>query len=705
MAAVVLAPIVAGVLEDLPAFCLDLLIFVGLFLRLARPPAPRLLPSPAVAVPALALLLLGLLSLVSSVYPYATLAAWIHWSAWLTAAGLCAEAGRRPEGRQRVAGALLLGCGYVVVQGMQEYLYQAFREGNRSWRTFSTFFSPNLLAAYLEALIPLTLAVYLRAERRPATVLTGFLAALQIGTLFATGSRGGVLLLAGGMAAFAVMAAVRRVRPTRQDLARAVALLLVTLPLLAVTGRPILGRVQRSRADTAQASAGAATSDGASAPAEPAEAGAEAQSNQFRRLTWRSTLTMVKERPLQGFGLGAWRFVHPRFAIAGFTRMAHQSYLQLAAEIGVPGLLAFLALLAATVFSLLWAGPATPEEAWLVPGIGAGLAASAAHNLIDYSWYVYGTALPFWALVGLVWAFAQRGRETASPAPGRRELAAARVAATVWLAVTTWLAVAASYHARAAGAAALARQEASGSAGYALLEEAESLAQRAASLNPLAAEPWVLLGDIRRSRREFGAAVEAYGAAARRAPTWSIPRYRQGAALAGSGDLPGAIQAYEAGLRDDPHSTELLAHLAEAQIAAGRRADAHATYERLLGVAAGPSGQVTALEQMRDYRPALAHQYLGQEAEDRGHVGDAIAHYESGATLLHRRRRDLLAGGLATIEAAGQLDPAVERDLLQREQWLWERLRILHERRGHSAKAQWAREQAEDAAKHPLKLP
>lgn len=710
LAALVLSPILAGVLDDLPALSLDLLLFVALFLRLARPPVLRAVLSPAVAVPAGALLLLSLLSLASSVYRYATLAAWLHLGAWLAAAGLCADLMRRPEGRQRVIGALLVGGAYIVVQGLQEYLYQAYREGNRSWRTFSTFFSPNLLAAYLEALIPLVLAVYLRARSRPAALLSGFLAALAVGTLFATGSRGGVLMLAGGMLVFAVVATARRVRPSRADLTRAGALLLVTLPVLAATAWPIIGRVERIRADAAPADrvanpAPTAGDAAPAAPAAPAPAGAEAQSNQFRRLTWRSTLAMVKERPLQGFGLGTWRYVHPRYAIAGFTRMAHQSYLQLAAEIGVPGLLAFLALLGVTAVLLLRAPAGEADEAWLVPGIAAGFAASAAHNLIDYSWYIYGTALPFWCLVGLSWGLGQRGAVEEDAEAHRQSPAPARVAAFAGVALAAWLAIAASFQARASGSAALARQETSGSAGFALVKEAESLAQRAAGFNPLDAEPWVLLGGIRRSEREFGAASEAYRAAARRAPTWSIPLYRQGEALAGSGDLDGAIAAYEAGLRNDPHSTQLLEALAEAQTAAGKRDDARATYERLLAVAASPAGQVTALEQMRDPRPALAHQYLGQQSEAQHRLDEAIAHYEAGARVLQNRRRDLLAGGLATLTAAGQLDATVERDVLEREGALWERLARLYAQRGEATKAQWARSQAQDAERNVPKLP
>src|SRR5207247_3901101 len=98
---------------------------------------------------------LGLLSLLASGYKYATLAAWTHWTCWLILAMLCAAMAQGPRGGERLLAALLLGAGYVVVRGMQEYLFQAYRMHLTSWRTFSTFMSPNLLAAYLEMLIPL----------------------------------------------------------------------------------------------------------------------------------------------------------------------------------------------------------------------------------------------------------------------------------------------------------------------------------------------------------------------------------------------------------------------------------------------------------------------------------------------------------------------------------------------------------------------
>src|SRR5262249_49612209 len=174
----VLAPIGAGTLEELPSFCLDILILLAALLRLGRAPSLARVVPRAILVPAAALSSLGLVSLAVSVYRYATLAAWLHWTCWLILALLCAGAARETGGRDRVIGALLLGSAYVVVRGLQEYLFAAFREGLTSWRTFSTFLSPNLLAAYLESLIPLTIAVCLRDARRPVAILTGFLCAL-----------------------------------------------------------------------------------------------------------------------------------------------------------------------------------------------------------------------------------------------------------------------------------------------------------------------------------------------------------------------------------------------------------------------------------------------------------------------------------------------------------------------------------------------
>jgi tetratricopeptide (TPR) repeat protein len=260
--------------------------------------------------------------------------------------------------------------------------------------------------------------------------------------------------------------------------------------------------------------------------------------------------------------------------------------------------------------------------------------------------------------------------------------------------------VAASYQARADGASALARQSPASGDRFGLVRNAEAAARTAAAINPLDAQPLLLLGAIERAMGQPREAAEAYQAASRRAPTWSIPRYRLGEALKEAGDVEAAIAAYRAGLQEDPNATEILLALAKAQLAADRREEARATYERLAAVARSPAGTVTALEQMRDYRPAEAEEFLGSEAEREGREEAAVTHYEAAAKLLQTRRRETIAGGSTMLQLVGQYSPEEEERLWKLERDLWERLARLYTRRGDTTRAADARAAAADAAEH-----
>lgn len=60
---------------------------------------------------------------------------------------------------------------------------------------------------------------------------------------------------------------------------------------------------------------------------------------------WTSTIDMIKEKPLLGWGLNNYSRIHYRFAGTMDSWYTHNCYLQMASEIGIPGLLAFLTLL------------------------------------------------------------------------------------------------------------------------------------------------------------------------------------------------------------------------------------------------------------------------------------------------------------------------------------------------------------------------
>ena len=108
----------------------------------------------------------------------------------------------------------------------------------------------------------------------------------------------------------------------------------------------------------------------------------------------RSSLAMVRDRPLTGFGLGAWSSAYPAYARyddGTFVNQAHNDWAQWAAEGGVPFFLLMLigmATLARAAWRSLW---------------GLGLMAVFLHALVDYPFEQRpALAAYFFALAGVL---------------------------------------------------------------------------------------------------------------------------------------------------------------------------------------------------------------------------------------------------------------------------------------------------------------
>lgn len=119
----------------------------------------------------------------------------------------------------------------------------------------------------------------------------------------------------------------------------------------------------------------------------------------------RSSLAMVRDRPLTGFGLGAWSSAYPAYARyddGTFVNQAHNDWAQWAAEGGVPFFLLMLigvATLARPAWRSLW---------------GLGLMAVFLHALVDYPFEQRpALAAYFFALSGVL--AAERNSSISSP--------------------------------------------------------------------------------------------------------------------------------------------------------------------------------------------------------------------------------------------------------------------------------------------------
>jgi O-antigen ligase/Flp pilus assembly protein TadD len=493
--------------------------------------------------------------------------------------------------------------------GLRDWTQTVIFQGDPRWRIFGTMYNPNVLAGYLvvalaAAAVVLALAWRYTQERtdRPrfALIAAGFAPLILGAALLLTASRAGMLGALAGAATFAV-AAPTRIR-ARWFVAAGLALVLVV-----AVAPPLRNRL----------------------------ISATAQSNSaiFRWYTWVGTAEMIRERPLLGYGPGTFEHAYPQHAIVGFTRMAHQTPLQIAAEAGVPALLLALAAVAVIarrlIAGLRSGGPRALECAAAL----AALAAVGVHNLADYTWYVPAVGMSLAAILGL--GLASSAEE--APAAGRARRW------PLWLAAALALIVALL----AAGGLQAQRLQAQAKAMVARghYQPAAAALRRAAELDPLDAG---IAADLAQA-----SAVTSIGP-----PTRAVELRLRAAELnpldggnyVGLAELyarldeeQSALAAAQRAVEVAPNSSRSYVTLAQLQERFGREDEAMATWRALDELYESPVGQVAAIEQPTDFLWAYAWLPLAEAAEERGDRDEAANYFRQAADL---------TGGYAEMQRA-----------------------------------------------------
>jgi len=108
-------------------------------------------------------------------------------------------------------------------------------------------------------------------------------------------------------------------------------------------------------------------------------------------------------------------------------------------------------------------------------------------------------------------------------------------------------------------------------------DEARAEYERATAIDPKMSEAFLNLG-ILLTERDPAAAVVPLRRAVDLLPAQSRPRFLLGHALERSGDIPGAVDCYEAALRLDPRDVETIMHLANLYVGLKRYPDAETKF-------------------------------------------------------------------------------------------------------------------------------
>ncbi|HEU5477048.1 MAG TPA: O-antigen ligase family protein [Gaiellaceae bacterium] len=243
-------------------------------------------------------------------------------------------------------------------------------------------FDPNYFAAELIPAILISCFLFVSADSRRKRWLSAAVAAIDLVAFALTQSRGGIVGLTVALLVAVVVAG--RARP------RVVALFLVLVAVglgYYVTYKP---------AHVFQSGVGglSATSSG-------------------RTDEWKVALRIAGGHPIGGVGLGNYRVVEPSVAtqtlnldvvrfIVRFRQLAHNTYLQVAAELGLVGLLLFLTILALPLRAAGRALAGLEQELDELEFHARGLLAGAIGLLTAYVFLSANLEKPLWFVVGLL---------------------------------------------------------------------------------------------------------------------------------------------------------------------------------------------------------------------------------------------------------------------------------------------------------------
>jgi O-antigen ligase len=252
--------------------------------------------------------------------------------------------------------------------------------------------------------------------------------------------------------------------------------------------------------------------DFSSAPSAPRSGEILVLSGSGRSQFWRVALEAFADEPERGIGAGGYATYWNQHSDLGTpTRNAHSEPLEILAEQGLLGFLLFAAFVAAVVAAAVARRRAGSAGSGAAIGV---LGAGAVGLLIDWTWQIPAVVVP---LLVMASGLAATGFATAAQAAAPRwrlgtvGASAATAGLVAIAAASVWAALALGAGARELERSdeALARGDAAAAAGY---------ARSAAEIQPWAADPWLQLADIEQGVGNGVAARTAVDQAVRRSP-------------------------------------------------------------------------------------------------------------------------------------------------------------------------------------------
>jgi putative inorganic carbon (HCO3(-)) transporter len=254
----------------------------------------------------------------------------------------------------------------------------------------STLGNPNFLAEYLALAIPLCLGLIFTSERPREKRLLGLATIVLVTGLLLSKSKAASLGLAFSVVWFGFLLRHHRTADLRGEVRRLAPYAAVSLILAGVFASWYLSRFV-----------------GHEGIRDVLRGYAASQSIyfQWRLVFYRDALRMILDNPLLGVGIGNFASVHPIYRSMPETldpgnhilEHAHNDFLELGAEIGLPGLFGLLWMLCALFRRMLQPGSGPPLSYGFAASVGAlavnGLFAFGLQNPIPFAAFWLSTAL------------------------------------------------------------------------------------------------------------------------------------------------------------------------------------------------------------------------------------------------------------------------------------------------------------------------
>jgi O-antigen ligase/tetratricopeptide (TPR) repeat protein len=629
-----ISPLVAGKMTPIPAISMQLLTLAAAVIWLIRAAKEGVicLPPRGVTIAAGVFYLLLLASAVDTASLNATLSELGNIGCYLLIFLMVASLGGNRPAVYGVLASLVVSASVVGALGLKEYILTNSPE----WRVFATFFNPDFLAGFMVLMLPITLAWYASRVSSGAMLVAGISVLLVVAGEVMSGSRLGALSVIGGIFVFLLVALLAQ-RIKKTEALKLAAIVIPVAVILLTFSSPLTNRVASMKA--------------------------ESHSSGFRIYTWKGTARMAAAHPINGTGLGTFELTYPKYATVGYTKLAHNSYLQTAAEAGPIAAVALLVLLGISAIPPAIAlvrrrGIAEehaepswiPDSGLLMSGLLGGAAASMARNLVDSDWYVTAIGLAFWIVLGAIVGLGN-GRSVSF---GRKSGIVSLAVTALAILVLIPMLAAEIYFER--GTAAWSESP----------EDTLRLYQTGIMLNPLSAEhhrrmaqAYLAYAGGTGDDSYFERAKSEMLTAIRLEPYTAKNYYQLGRLYEFRHRNDQAVRAFEASIERHPNAPELLMALARSYEVAGREKDALATWRKMVKVENSPYEKVRAIPEMVEPEYIFAHKALGEEFECKGDKAGAVKEYKLALVRINRYLESVrqLSG---VLDASGFRDEKME---------------------------------------------